>query len=281
MKSLPLLAAGKKNWYMIKQMKAQNIIEDPFLISGVELSSRLFVGTGKYGSISDMKRAVKSAKPSIVTVALKRFDLDHPDEDIFTAISEFKELVIMPNTSGAKNHEEAVRAANIGRELSGSDFVKVEIHPDSFHLMPDPMETFLACQKLVKEKFIVMPYIQSDPILAKRLEEIGCAAVMPLGSVIGSGQGLVAKEFIKIIIARSTVPVIVDAGIRSPSDAALALEIGASAVLVNTALALSDDPSGMGKAFSLAVHSGRIAYKSGIMDKSNSARSSSLTEFLE
>lgn len=263
---------------MIEKLNMQD--EDKLIIAEQKFDSRIFVGTGKYGSIEDMLAAVQSARPSLVTVALKRFDLAHPDEDIYSALQNVEGITIMPNTSGAKNAEEAYQAAHIGRELSGSSFVKVEIHPDNYHLMPDPIETYEACQRLVADNFIVLPYIQPDPILARRLQDVGVAAVMPLGSVIGSGQGLVAQEFIKIILHQANVPVVVDAGLRSPSDAARAMELGVGAVLVNTALALAQDPGRMGEAFRLAVKAGRLAYRSGIMDQSSFARASSLTSFL-
>jgi thiazole synthase len=246
-----------------------------------EFSSRLLIGTGKYGSTQEMVQGVTAARPSLVTVALKRFDLQHPEEDLYSALLPFQEwLTIMPNTSGAKNSEEAYQAAHIGRELSGSPFVKIEIHPDSYHLMPDPMETFDACRRLTAEGFWVLPYIQADPLLAQRLQEIGVAAVMPLGSPIGSGQGLVAEPFIKIIIEQAKVPVIVDAGIRSPSDAARAMELGSDAVLINTALAMADNPALMGEAFARAVSAGHDAFRAGLMDRQDKAQASSLTSFL-
>ena len=210
-----------------------------------------------------------------MTVALKRFDFNHPEEDIYTGLKSISDLIIMPNTSGAKTSDEAYKLAHIGRELSGSKFVKIEIHPDISHLLPDPIETFNACKKLVKEDFFVMPYIHSDPVLAKRLEEIGCAAVMPLGAPIGSAKGLLSKIFIELIIMKSNIPVIIDAGLRSPADAAYAMESGADAILVNTAIALSDDPVSMGKAFNLAIQAGRMAYLSGIVPESEEANPTS------
>ncbi len=254
--------------------------QDQFVIGHQKLASRLLIGTGKYGSIEDMEQTIAMAKPAIVTVALKRFDLTHPDEDIYSSLKKFSDVIIMPNTSGAKNSDEAYQAAHIGKELSGSSFVKIEIHPDNYHLLPDPVETFMVCKKLAKEGFTILPYIQADPVLAKRLAELGVAAVMPLGSAIGSGQGLVTESFIKIIIHQASVPVIVDAGIRSPSDAARAMELGSAAVLVNTALAMAAHPGHMGQAFARAVEAGRQAYCAGLMDQSEVARASSLTSFL-
>jgi thiazole synthase len=188
----------------------------------------------------------------------------------------------MPNTSGARNAEEAVRASLMAREASGSPFIKLEIHPNPYHLMPDPIETFKAAEQLVKKDFIVLPYINADPVLARRLEEAGCAAVMPLGAAIGSGQGLATRELIQIIIAEASVPVIIDAGLRSPADAAYAMEMGADAVLVNTAIAISPDPVSMAGAFRLAVQGGRKAFRAGIMERRDRAEPSSpLTRFLD
>jgi len=242
--------------------------------------SRLLVGTGKFADVKTMLAAIKASGAQLVTVALRRFNKRKAD-DLYHPLSKLKHLTIMPNTSGARNAAEAVRAALLGRELSGSPFVKLEIHPNPHHLMPDPIETFEAAKRLVKEGFVVLPYMSADPVLAKRLEDIGCAAVMPLGSAIGSGHGLRTHEMLSLIIRDSNIPVIVDAGLRSPAEAAAAMELGCDAVLVNSAIAAADDPVSMAKAFAMAVESGYAARKAGIMPAGDSASATSpLTSFL-
>ncbi|WP_294344031.1 thiazole synthase [Prosthecochloris sp.] len=244
-------------------------------------SSRLILGTGKFGNVESMLDAVRASEAELVTVALRRFNREQVEHDLFAALSTIEGLTLMPNTSGASNAQEAVRAAHISRELSGSPFIKVEIHPNPQHLMPDPIETFEASRILASEGFTVMPYIPADPVLAKRLEDAGCASVMPLGSAIGSGQGLATAEMIKLIIRESSIPVIVDAGLRSPSEACAAMEMGCEAVLVNSAIAVAENPAGMATAFKEAVEAGRKARHAGIMPKSGSAVASSpLTSFL-
>jgi thiazole synthase len=243
--------------------------------------SRLLLGTGKFSSVKMMLDAVKASGAQLVTVALKRFNRERKSDDLYGPLSKLKNVTIMPNTSGARDAREAVRAALLGRELSGSPFVKLEIHPNPHHLMPDPIETLEAAKLLVKEGFIVMPYMPADPVLAKRLEDAGCAAVMPLGSAIGSGHGLRTNDLIALIIRDSNVPVIVDAGLRSPSEAAVAMEMGCDAVLVNSAIAAADDPVAMAAAFALAVKAGHAARQAGIMSASDSAVATSpLTSFL-
>jgi thiazole synthase len=242
--------------------------------------SRLLVGTGKFADVKTMLAAIKASGAQLVTVALRRFNKRKAD-DLYHPLSRLKNLTIMPNTSGARNAAEAVRAALLGRELSGSPFVKLEIHPNPHHLMPDPIETFEAAKRLVKEGFVVLPYMSADPVLAKRLEDIGCAAVMPLGSAIGSGHGLKTHEMLSLIIRDSNIPVIVDAGLRSPAEAAAAMELGCDAVLVNSAIAAADDPVAMAKAFAMAVEAGYAARKAGIMSVGDSASATSpLTSFL-
>ena len=242
--------------------------------------SRLLVGTGKFADVKTMLAAIKASGAQLVTVALRRFNKQKAD-DLYHPLSRLKHLTIVPNTSGARNAAEAVRAALLGRELSGSPFVKLEIHPNPHHLMPDPIETFEAAKRLVKEGFVVLPYMSADPVLAKRLEDIGCAAVMPLGSAIGSGHGLRTHEMLSLIIRDSNIPVIVDAGLRSPAEAAAAMELGCDAVLVNSAIAAADDPVSMAKAFAMAVESGYAARKAGIMPAGDSASATSpLTSFL-
>ncbi|NTV06369.1 MAG: thiazole synthase [Chlorobiaceae bacterium] len=244
-------------------------------------SSRLILGTGKFSNATVMLEAVRASGAQLVTVALRRFNREQPEDDLLGPLSAIEGITLMPNTSGASTAAEAVRAAHIARELSGSPFIKVEIHPNPQHLMPDPIETYEAARILAKEGFLVMPYITADPVLAKRLEEVGCASVMPLGSAIGSGQGVATAAMIDIIIRESGIPVIVDAGLRSPSEAAHAMEMGCGAVLVNSAVAVAGNPPEMAEAFAEAVAAGRKAFHAGLMPKSGSAIATSpLTAFL-
>ncbi|MEI7880795.1 MAG: thiazole synthase [bacterium] len=255
-------------------------VDNKFILGGQEFQSRLLVGTGKFSSVEVMLAAIKASGAQLVTVALRRFNLERPSDDLFSPLVRLG-VTLVPNTSGARNAAEAVRAAMLGRELSGSRFVKVEIHPNPHHLMPDPLETYEACKQLAKAGFIVLPYMPADPVLAKRLEDVGCAAVMPLGSAIGSGHGLSTAEMIKLIIADSGIPVIVDAGIRAPSEAAAAMEMGCSAVLVNSAIAAAGDPVAMAAAFAQAVKAGAAARQAGLMAQSGHAVATSpLTSFL-
>ncbi len=243
--------------------------------------SRLILGTGKFSDIPTMLRAIDASGTQLVTLALRRFNRDGAADDLYGPLSQREGLSLMPNTSGARTADEAVRAALLARELSGSSFVKVEIHPNPHHLMPDPIETHAACERLVREGFVVLPYMPADPVLAKRLEDVGCAAVMPLGSAIGSGRGLQTRELVELIIRDSTIPVIVDAGLRSPAEAAAAMEMGCDAVLVNSAVATAEDPEAMARAFALAVQAGLVAREAGIMATSDTAVASSpLTSFL-
>lgn len=262
-------------------MMAKKDLDDFLVIGERSFSSRLLLGTGKYGSNDTMLEAVRASGAQLVTLALRRFNPRQPQDDLLGPLADTG-VTLVPNTSGARNAEEAVRASLIAREASGSPFIKLEIHPNPYHLMPDPIETFKAAKELVKKGFTVMPYINADPVLAKRLEEVGCAAVMPLGAAIGSGQGIATKELVQIIIDEADVPVIIDAGLRSPADAAYAMEMGAHAVLVNTAIAVSANPIAMADAFNLAVRAGRKAALAGIMERKNSAEPSSpLTSFLD
>lgn len=250
-------------------------------LGSYSFSSRLILGTGKFSNTKVMLEAVRASGAKLVTVALRRFNRQQAEDDLFAPLSTIEGITLMPNTSGASTAAEAVRAAHIARELSGSPFIKVEIHPNPQHLMPDPIETYEACRILAKEGFLVMPYITADPVLAKRLEDAGCASVMPLGSAIGSGQGLAAAEMLSIIIRESNIPVIVDAGLRSPSEAAAAMEMGCGAVLVNSAIAVAGNPQEMAEAFAGAVIAGRTAFRAGVMSKSGSAIATSpLTSFL-
>ncbi|MGV2990585.1 thiazole synthase [Vibrio sp. E150_011] len=250
-------------------------------IAGKTFTSRLFTGTGKFADKSLMVDAIIESGSELATMALKRVNLDSQDDDILRPLIE-RGINLLPNTSGAKNAKDAIFAAHLAREALGTNWLKLEIHPDPKYLLPDPIETLLAAEQLVKDGFIVMPYCHSDPTLCKRLEEVGCAAVMPLGAPIGSNKGLVTRDFLEIIIEQANVPVVVDAGIGAPSHAALAMELGADAVLVNTAIAAAANPPAMAKAFRLAVESGRLAYESGLAGTVNHAVASSpLTSFLD
>jgi len=246
------------------------------------LSSRLLMGTGKFSSREVMLDAVKASGSELVTVALRRFNREEDaGDDLYGPLSKLEGVNLMPNTSGARTADEAVRAALLARELCGSPFVKVEIHPNPHHLMPDPIETYEACRQLVKEGMIVLPYMPADPVLAKRMEDIGCAAVMPLGSAIGSGRGLQTRAMLELIIRDANVPVIVDAGIRSPAEAAMAIEMGCDAVLVNSAVAVADNPVLMAKAFAAGVETGCMAREAGMMSSgSDAVATSPLLSFL-
>jgi thiazole synthase len=253
----------------------------PLTLADHTFESRLLMGTGKFSRIEIMVDAVRASGAQLVTVALRRFNPDQPQDDLFGPLAGITGVTLVPNTSGARDADEAVRAARLGRELSGSPFVKVEIHPNPHHLMPDPIETYEASKILAADGFVVLPYMPADPVLAKRLEEVGCAAVMPLGSAIGSGQGLRTQDLIRLIVRDSTVPVIVDAGLRSPAEAAAAMEMGCDAVLVNTAIAAADKPAVMATAFARAVAAGVMARDAGVMAQRDQAVASSpLTSFL-
>lgn len=253
------------------------------IIAGKEFTSRLFLGTGKFSSNDIMKGAIAASGTEMVTMAMKRINLaDSADDDMLQHIAA-PGIQLLPNTSGTRNAEEAVFAAKMAREAFGTNWLKLEIHPDPRHLLPDPIETLKATYALVKEGFVVLPYCQADPVLCKRLAEVGAAAVMPLGAPIGTNMGLRTLDFLNIIIGEASVPVIVDAGIGAPSDAAAAMEIGASAVLVNTAIAVAGDPIAMATAFKKAVEAGREAFEAGLGRKSVdlvAEASSPLTAFL-
>jgi thiazole synthase len=253
-------------------------------IAGRSFSSRLFLGTGKFSSNDVMRDALEASGTEIVTVALRRADLSGKG-DTFANILDFidpKKYLLLPNTSGAMNAEEAVRLARLAASAGLPSWVKLEIHPDPRYLLPDPVETFKAAEILVKEGFTVLPYINADPVLAKRLQDIGTATVMPLGSPIGSNRGIETRAQIEIIIEQATVPVVVDAGLGAPSQAAEALEMGASAVLVNTAIAIATDPVRMSMAFRKAVEAGREAYESGVASpRADASATSPLTGFLK
>lgn len=255
--------------------------KDRLMIAGRSFGSRLMVGTGKFPSAEALREALIASKSEIVTVSLRRADLSKPGGDSILSVLDPSKQLILPNTSGARNAAEAVRLAEIARAAGLEPWVKLELTPEPKYLLPDPIETLVAAEKLVKAGFVVLPYIQADPVLAKRLEEIGTAAVMPLGSPIGSNRGLKTREMIRIIIEQSNVPVVVDAGLGAPSHAAEAMEMGADAVLVNTALADANDHAAMAKAFALATEAGRLAYLAGLGPIRETAEASSpLTGFL-
>lgn len=257
--------------------------QDSLIIAGREIRSRLFLGTGKFSSNQAMADALDASGCEIVTVALRRADLSGK-RDPFANILDFidpQKYLLLPNTSGAMNAEEAVRLARLAAAAGLPKWVKLEIHPDPRYLLPDPIETLRAAEQLVKEDFVVLPYINADPVLAKRLQDVGTATVMPLGSPIGSNRGIETRAQIEIIIEQATVPVVVDAGIGAPSQAAEALEMGADAVLVNTAIAIASDPSRMGNAFRMAVEAGREAFRLGLGETLDTASPTSpLTAFL-
>lgn len=249
-------------------------------IANRSFESRLFMGTGKFGNLDEMSAAVRASGSQLVTVALKRID-PLAVQDELTAALDLTKIDLLPNTSGARTAAEAVLAAQLAREALETNWVKLEIHPDPRYLLPDPIETLRATEELAKLGFVVMPYIHADPVLCKRLENAGTAVVMPLGAPIGSNKGLRTQDFLEIIIEESNVPVIVDAGIGAPSDAAKAMEIGADAILVNTAIAISNNPVQMAAAFKHAVSAGREAYEAGLGPITSRAVSSSpLTSFL-
>jgi thiazole synthase len=249
-------------------------------IADKEFNSRLFLGTGKFGSSKQMEEAVLASQSELVTVALKRVDLETETDDLLAHLNH-THVNLLPNTSGARNAKEAVFAAQLAREAMETNWLKLEIHPDPKYLLPDPIETLKATEELAKLGFIVLPYIHADPVLCKLLENAGTSAVMPLGAPIGTNKGLRTMDFLEIIIEQSKVPVIVDAGIGAPSDAAKAMELGADAVLVNTAIAVAKNPAEMALAFKLGVEAGRMAYEAGLGRVAQSASASSpLTSFL-
>ena len=253
-------------------------------IAGKEFASRLILGTGKFASPELMRDALEASGAEMVTVALRRADLTG-EQDPFANILEFidsEKFLLLPNTSGAMNADEAVRLARLAAAAGLPKWVKLEIHPDPRYLLPDPVETLAAAEQLVGEGFTVLPYNNADPVIAKRLQEVGCATVMPLGAPIGSNRGVQTRDQIRIILDQATVPVVVDAGLGSPSHAAEAMELGADAVLINTAIAVNDDPCGMARAFAKAVEAGRTAFEIGTGEVSDTAHATSpLTAFLD
>jgi thiazole synthase len=248
-------------------------MDDTLTIAGREFGSRLILGTGKYEGFALMRDAVAASGAEMVTVAVRRIDFDEPTDDITSFLPD--EILLLPNTSGCETAEEAVRTARLARAGGLPDWIKLEVIPDARYLLPDPVETLKAAEALVAEGFTVLPYMFPDPVLAKKLEEVGCATVMPLAAPIGSGRGLKLRDAIRIMVEQAEVPVVVDAGLGAPSHGAEAMEMGADAVLVNTAIARADDPVAMARAFRLAVGAGRTAYLAGIMDEQGTAVPSS------
>lgn len=247
---------------------------DQLIIADRSFTSRLLMGTGKFANNQLMAEAIRASETEVVTVALRRVDLDAPQDDMLAAI-DTERILLLPNTAGARDAEEAVRLARYARMAGCPSWVKLEVTPDPRYLLPDPLETYKAAQILIKEGFTVLPYINADPVLCKHLEEIGCATVMPLGSPIGSNKGIKTRENLRIIIEQSHVPVVVDAGLGAPSHAAEAMEMGADAVLVNTAIAIASDPAAMARAFAKAVQAGREGYLAGLGPQSSVASASS------
>lgn len=254
--------------------------KDDLTIGDKTFSSRLFTGTGKFSSSETMQQAILASESELVTVAMKRVEPGKDDDRMISALKD-PYINLLPNTSGVRDAKEAVFAAQLAREALDTNWIKVEIHPDPKFLLPDPVETLKACEELVKLGFVVMPYIHADPVLCKRLEEVGVQCVMPLGAPIGSNKGLKTQDFLEIIIQQSKVPVIIDAGIGSPSHAVQAMELGADAVLVNTAIAVSPNPVEIARAFKMAVEAGRMAFRAKLAPQINEAEGSSpLTQFL-
>lgn len=251
---------------------------DELVIAGKSFTSRLMTGTGKHRSSADLVAAIAASGTQIITVAIGRLNLDDPNEKTLLDEIDWDRYQILPNTAGSKTAEQAVWTAKLAREVTGSAWIKLEVIPDPKYLLPDPIGTYEAAKTLIAEGFTVLPYIHADPVLAKRLEDIGCATVMPLGSPIGSGRGVLTTEEIQIIIEQSSVPVVVDAGLAVPSEASSVMELGADAVLVNTAIAQAANPGLMGEAFKLGVQGGRKAYLAGRIPERTAAIASSPQE---
>jgi len=260
------------------QQSPNGVVDAPLIIAGREFTSRLILGTGKYRNSEEMLGAFEAANADMITVALRRIDFDDPKSRSILEDVDWKRYKILPNTAGCQTADEAVRVARLARSMGLSDWIKLEVIPDAKYLLPDPVGTLEAAEILVNEGFTVMPYINADPVLAKRLQEVGTASVMPLASPIGSGQGIPDYRQIQIIIEQATVPVVVDAGIGAPSDAALAMEIGADACLVNTAIAKAANPAAMARAMRMGLDAGRLAYVAGRIPKLAYASASSPLE---
>ena len=253
-------------------------MDDHLVIAGKRFRSRLILGTGRYRTMEEMVRSVEASGTEMVTVAIRRLDLDDPNKKTILDYIDWNKYQVLPNTAGCRTVDEAVFTAQLGRQVSGSSWVKLEVIPDPKYLLPDPVGTLEAARRLIDDGFVVLPYIHADPVLAMRLEEAGCATVMPLGSAIGSGQGIHTAEEIRIIVEQAGVPVVVDAGLGVPSEASQALEMGADAVLVNSAIARAADPVLMAHAFKQGVEAGRGAYVAGRMPRKGYAEASSPTE---
>ncbi len=238
-------------------------MQDPLIIAGKSFKSRLMVGTGKHRSASDLISSVVASETEIITVAIGRLNLEAPNEDSLLSMLDWNKYQILPNTAGAQTAQQAIGIAKLAREVTSSDWIKLEVIPDPTHLLPDPVGSYEAAKALIKEGFTVLPYIHADPVLAVKMEDLGCATVMPLGSPIGSGRGVHTAEEISLIIERASVPVVIDAGLGVPSDASKVMEMGADAVLVNTAIAQASRPDLMGEAFKLGVRAGRKAFIAG------------------
>jgi thiazole synthase len=254
-------------------------VDDPLIIAGKEFKSRLMVGTGRHRDMEEMVDSIEASGAEIVTVAIRRLDLDNPKEKNILDHFDWDRYTVLPNTAGCKTADEAVLTAQLAREVTGSNWIKLEVLPLlPAWLLPDPVGTFEAAQRLLDDDFVVLPYIHADPVLAMKLEDLGCATVMPLGSAIGSGQGILTIDEVRLIIQEANVPVVVDAGLAVPSEAAQALEEGADAVLVNTAIAQAADPAGMADAFRQGVEAGRKAYLAGRIARKPQGTASSPTE---
>ena len=253
-------------------------MNDPLVIAGKKFTSRLMVGTGRHRSNEEMVESIRTSGAQIITVAIRRLDLDNLEEKNILDYFDWDTYTILPNTAGCKTPEEAIFTAHLAREVTGSGWIKLEVIPDPRYLLPDPVGTFEAARQLIDEGFVVLPYIHADPVLARKLEDIGCATVMPLGSAIGSGQGIQTLDEIKIIVAEAGVPVVVDAGLAVPSEAGQAMEAGVDCVLVNTAIAQAREPALMGEAFRLGVEAGRKAYLAGRIPTTALGTASSPTE---
>ena len=249
-------------------------MNDDLVIAGKSFKSRLMMGTGKHRTAQELLNSAEASGTEIITVAIGRLNLDNPDEETLLDILDWRKYQILPNTAGARTAEQAVGIARLARAVTGSDWVKLEVIPEPSHLLPDPLGSYEAASVLLNEGFTVLPYIHADPVLAMKLEDLGCATVMPLGSPIGSGRGVHTEEEIAMIIEQSSIPVVIDAGLGVPSDASKVIEMGADAVLVNTAIAQAENPALMGEAFKLGVEAGRKAYLAGRMHVSDATASS-------
>lgn len=269
-----MVAETKEQTASTKQQR----VRDDLVIAGKSFGSRLFLGTGKYASAEETVAALEASGTELVTVAIRRLDLDNPGARTELDFIDWQRYAVLPNTAGCRTVDEALLTARLGRSVTGSAWVKLEVIPDPKYLMPDPIGTLRAAETLIAEGFTVLPYLHADPVLAKHLEETGCATVMPLGSAIGSGQGIRMLDAIQIIIENARVPVVVDAGIGAPSDAALAMECGADAVLINTAVAKAQNPVLMASAMKQGVEAGRAAYRAGRIAAKPYASASSPTE---